>query len=200
MDSAAPPDFLGEDDFDEYGVLESQCAGCDVYARVETCVKLGLLLCVFLFGACSAKQLGIPRVPVKAPSPDGSYVAAVRNHLSFDPPNQSLWLRRDGGGWVRLARLGEDTHWCNAIAWSGDSTRVAFLIQDASAMVFESATRRLLGSVQLVEVDAYPTRRAVRRLELSPNGDSLSVTVCDRRRGTDCETGVVPLVFAPKAG
>ncbi len=35
MDISAPPEFLEEDDFDEYGVFESQCIACDLYTRVD---------------------------------------------------------------------------------------------------------------------------------------------------------------------
>lgn len=133
-------------------------------------------------------------------SPDAAFVAAVRNHPSVDPPNQSVWLQREGLGWVRLARLGEDTHWSNAIVWSEDSTRVAFLVQEASAMVFEAPTARLLSTIQLVAEDGYPTTRSVRELQFSKDGASLDATVCSRNDNSLCERASMPAVPAAQSG
>ena len=51
--------------------------------------------------ACSAKQLGLPRVALAVEAPGGEVTALVRNHPEIDPPNQSLWLRRADGTEVR---------------------------------------------------------------------------------------------------
>jgi hypothetical protein len=54
---------------------------------------------------CSGSQLGFPRVPVRAVSPDGRHVAFVRNHPSVDPPDQTLWLGDANGDAKEVARL-----------------------------------------------------------------------------------------------
>ena len=60
-----------------------------VFAKVIPTTVLALTASTV---SCSALQLGFPRTPVSATSPDGNYVAFVCNHPDIDPPSQSIWL------------------------------------------------------------------------------------------------------------
>ena len=134
-----------------------------------------------------------------ARSPNGEFLAYVENHVSIDPPNQSLRLvsteRSIERLWSRekLRQLGEDAEWCDVIVWSSDSSLVAFLINDARVFVYEAGTATLIGELDLVERDGYPTTRMVTGLRFEEAGSRLSYLDCRRRSGTDCQTRVVEL-------
>lgn len=131
---------------------------------------------------CSAAQLGLPSVSVSVASPDGLATAFVRNHPNIDPPSQSLWLERAGSTPVLLKQLGGDVDWCDAIAWSANSSTVAFLNQNAKLLVFDAATRRLTHERWLVPYRGeYPPLYVVRDLTLATNGGSVGFRFCDRR-------------------
>jgi len=144
-------------------------------------VRRGLVL-VFAVAtfACDAAQLGWPRIPVSVPSPDGRFVAFVRNHPNVDPPDQSLWLQTSNGAATELARLAPDADWCDLIAWSSDSQRVAFLVSDAIVYVYDSqsSARVFAGFVGRRSWD-QPPRYAVRDLALSDDGTSVTFRECE---------------------
>lgn len=138
---------------------------------------------LWVVGACSREQLGLPRVAVSSASPDGHYRAFVRNHPSIDPPAQSLWLGLDTGAATQVRKLSEDQDWCHVIAWAGDSRSVAFLIQDARLIVVDAATRRTRVDRWLVAQDGYPPTQVVTALSLSQDGSSVRFKACRRATG-----------------
>src|SRR5215204_5468525 len=108
-------------------------------------MRTGLIVALaglVLSAACTAEQLGLPRVPVRAVSPDGRDVAFVRNHPELDPPNQSLWLGPIDGRAVQVQRVPPDAWWCDRISWAADSSRVAFVVADAVVQLYEAASAR----------------------------------------------------------
>jgi len=152
---------------------------------------LGLVLISTVI-ACDRAQLGLPRVPVESASPDGSRVAFVRNRPSIDPPAQSLWLRAADGTATELLRLGEDSEWCHIIVWSGDGTRVAFLVQDARLLVVDAQRARIVLEKWLVDPPGgYPPDRIVRDLALSEDGREATFRTCPRRDPGPCSAGLM---------
>jgi len=131
--------------------------------------------------ACDAAQLGWPPVPLRVPSPDGRFVAFVRNHPDFDPPNQSLWLQASNRPATELTRLAPDAEWCNLIVWSADSKRVAFLVSDAIVYAYDgrSQAKVLSGFVGRRSWD-QPPRYTLRDLALSSDGASVTFRECER--------------------
>lgn len=138
---------------------------------------------LFVVGACSRQQLGLPRVAVSAASPDGHYRAFVRDHPNIDPPAQSLWLVSGTNSAIQVRKLSEDQDWCQLIAWTGDSRSVAFLIQDARLIVVDAATRRTRVDRWLVDQDGYPPTQVVTGLSLSQDGSSVRFKACRRATG-----------------
>jgi hypothetical protein len=152
-----------------------------------------VVLAAALASACGA-QFGLPRVPVSAVSPDGRFTAFVRNHPNIDPPDQDIWLQERGGDAVRLGALAPDNEWCDAIVWSADSSRVAFVVKNATLEVYEAETRTKV-------FDAYPGRRPnvfLKDVSLSADGTAAVFNECDlnyraspperqNRRGTRVE-------------
>jgi hypothetical protein len=135
-----------------------------------------------LVAACSREQLGLPRTPVSAISPDGRLVAEVRNHPNLDPPSQTIWLGRAGGTLAKVKTLGPDSDWCNAIVWSSDSSTVSYLVQDARLITVDAASARILSEKWLTDWRGeYPPKRMVRKLALSGNGLEASFEDCLRQ-------------------
>jgi hypothetical protein len=138
-------------------------------------------------GACTREQLGLPRVPVSVTSPDGRFVAFVRNHPNVDPPAQSIWLQSTGASAAKLKALGGDSDWCDRIVWSADSSTVSYLVQGARLITVDALTGRVLSEQWLTDWQGeYPPHRRVRDLSLSPTGNEARYRDCDRLDSTDC--------------
>ena len=130
---------------------------------------------------CSGEKLGFPRTPVSAASPDGRYVAVVRNHPSIDPPNQRLWVGDRDGALQRLKQLGEDVAWSNLLVWSADSSTVSFLVQDAELVTVDARSRQIISEHRLADSEAgYPTALMVKDLSLSSDGRHARFRQCRR--------------------
>jgi hypothetical protein len=131
--------------------------------------------------ACDVAQLGWPRIPLRVPSPDGRFVAFVRNHPNLDPPDQSLWLQASNGAATELRRLAPDADWCNRIVWSSDSRRVAFLVSDAIVHAYDGQSHAQVfsGFVGRRSWDT-PPRYVLQDLALSPDGSSVTFRECER--------------------
>ncbi len=138
--------------------------------------------------ACNARQLGFPRTPLQATSPDGIRRAFVRNHAEFDPPNQSLWIEDEHEKRHKLQHLGSDSDWVDQIAWSADGSTCAFLVQGARAVVVDAHRNEIIASGWLFDYRGnYPPARRVDRFELSDDGSVVRSTNCPRLGGTCTE-------------
>lgn len=144
-------------------------------------VLLLMLISAFATG-CDEEQLGLPRMPLSVPSPDGRAVAFVRNHVTIDPPDQSVWLAEGDGEPKRIRRLGGDSDWCNTIVWSADGSTVAFLIQDARLLTVDRRSGNVVSEKWLVEWQGeYPPAGWVTGLTLSEDGREAFFQSCQRR-------------------
>ena len=112
--------------------------------RAGTSAIARLILALVFFGqlasGCKAARDFLPRTHTTAPSPDGRYVAAVRQFFNIDPPDDHLFLGPRAGPARRVMDLGGDIDWCQTIVWTADSRRVGFLIRDQRLAVFDSAS------------------------------------------------------------
>ena len=129
---------------------------------------------------CSAQQLGFPRTQVSLVSPDGRYLAVVRNQPSIDPPNQSLWVGERNGPLHKVRQLGEDAAWCNLAVWSADSSTVSFMVMDAELVTVDARSRQVISEQWLVEGDDYPPAKMVKGLSLSADGRQAVFRECRR--------------------
>ena len=142
--------------------------------------SLALAVVVVWTSACSAEQLGFPRTPVSASSPDGRHLAFVRNHPNPDPPSQTIWLGHHGERSRQIQELGPDSDWCNRIVWSDDSSTVAYLVQDARLITVDAATDRIVSEIWLAPNDSYPPQRMVVDLSLNATGSEARFRTCRR--------------------
>jgi hypothetical protein len=144
--------------------------------RVHVVTLLGVCM-----AGCSAGQLGLPRVPVSATSPDSGHVAFVRNHPNIDPPSQSIWLSAREGTARQIQRLGPDSDWCNLVVWSPDSSTVAFLIQDARLITVDAASQQIVSDQWLTPWQGeYPPYQMAIDLSLDRRGTEARFRLCER--------------------
>lgn len=146
--------------------------------------RLLLALAVVTASGCSRELWGVPRVPLSAISPDGRWVALVRNHPTIDGPEQSIWLGPADGTARQLRRLAPDAEWTTAIVWSADSRRVGFVTMDAVIDVYDSSgpTRVASGYVRRPNT-GYPPVLALRDPSFSADGRELTFVPCERNYG-----------------
>lgn len=130
---------------------------------------------------CSREQWGFPRVPLRATSPDGRFVAFVKNHPSIDPSNQTLWIQPPAGDAIKVAAVPPDAFWCDRIVWSADSRRVAFVIADAIVQAYDVESSALVfsGFVGRRSWDT-PPRYILRDVSLSADGRQITFRECER--------------------
>jgi hypothetical protein len=149
---------------------------CNEKRLIETAVAV-----LLLSAACSREQLGLPRIPVSATSPDGRFVAYVRNHPNLDPPSQTIWLKAVGRSAVKLRALGPDSDWCNTVVWSADSSTVSYLVQDARLITADARAERVVSEHWLTAWEGeYPPSRMARNLSLSADGQQARFLDCAR--------------------
>jgi hypothetical protein len=142
---------------------------------------LVLLVCAGATAGCvTAEQWGLPHEPLSVRSPDQHLTAYVHNHASFDPPDQSIGVRDAAGRETDVLRLGPDSNWCDLAVWSGDSSTVAFLVQNARLVVVDARSARVMTQVWLVPQDSYPTTHVATDLALSSDGRSVTFRSCER--------------------
>lgn len=167
--------------------------------RTSPALAFPLVGCVLLTGCFSCKpiDLGFPRVHASAASPDGRFVALVRNHPTMDPPDQSVWLGPAGGSARMVQRLSGDQDWCDTIVWAPDSSLVGFLIQDARLLVARPATGQVVFDAWLVDqLGAYPPPFKAVDVAFLPDGSGVAFRPCPRSGG-DCGTLRIQSLTAP---
>jgi len=127
------------------------------------------------------EQLGLPRVVTESRSPDGRYLASIRNEPAIDPPNQTLWVTEGNSG-KQVAHLFPDVEWADQIAWAPDSTHVVFLIEGTKALTYWPGDGRTGLPVALAALREYSYPQPLQIRELRYEGQSVAYLVCERRR------------------
>ena len=139
------------------------------------------VLFITIFGGCKA-ELGLPRVDSRFTAPSGGFVAEVRNHVSIDPPEQSLWVGPVGGRLVRVAGVASDTTWDGPCAWSLDSSAFAFMVGDELNVV-TSRGEGILVRHRLTQV-VEGGDREIRDLVVSTDSGEMSLVLCGTSNGS----------------
>lgn len=157
--------------------------------RFPACILLTLTMT-----GCKPATLGLPRVHASSTSPDGRFIAVVRNHPTLDPPDQSLWLEPAGGPARMVQRLSADQDWCDTIVWAPDSSLVGFLIQDARLVVARPATGQVVVDTWVVDrLGAYPPAQKAIDLAFLPDLTGVAFRACPRAGGECGALGILAL-------
>lgn len=116
-------------------------------------------------------------------SADGRWEALVRSGVTFDPPEQSLWLRRVASGEeTLLARLRQGRDRCDTVIWSEDGSRVAFLINGTRLLVFAPGGAEAVYEGELLDASRQAEGICVRGVEFLPAADGVRFGLCKRGR------------------
>lgn len=144
---------------------------------------------VLAFPRCS--RLDAPDVADSWRSPDGRYVAEVRNHLSIDPPYQVLWIGRPGGPMRRVQTVAADTERSNGpVLWSSDSKRAVYVDAGVSIVVVDPES----GGSRRRSILPRDGSQELRGLRLAEDGTQASFQVC-RPRTVECTSArTIPLL------
>lgn len=85
-------------------------------------IALMLMAAYFIYGLHKK-----PALVISSESPDGSYRAYVTDNPALDPPNQALFISRNGTEEFRLvSELPEDIEYIQQIIWSPDGRNAVF--------------------------------------------------------------------------
>jgi Tol biopolymer transport system component len=125
---------------------------------------------------------------LSARAPDGSRVALVTERTCLGGSCQLLWIGAADAGTSKVAELPAGAR-CTEIAWTRDSTRVAFVVDGSELRLFDAVTLRPAGRMTLVVQDARPTTRIARGVTFSDNGKAVTFDDCPRTH-SGCRSGL----------
>ena len=131
-------------------------------------------------------------VVVSRPAPGGANVAAVRLTRCGADWCESLWLGPNEDSATLVATLPHASERAGEIAWAKDGSRVGFLINGYQLRIYDAATRRPAGQVELIVPDGPPTTRIARGVTVSDNGAAVTFDDCPRDR-SGCRPGLTAL-------
>ena len=143
------------------------------------------LACALLTVAC---QPNIERYGALEWSADKSRVAFARDRLCEQGPCETLYVGSTIDAASALEGLADGQESCDEIAWTKDGGRVAFLINGRQLRIYDAASRKPAGKVNLFG-DAGADRVA-RGITFSENGAAVTFDDCPREHA-GCRAGMV---------
>ena len=81
---------------------------------------------------------------------------------------------------------------CSEIVWSPDGKRVGFVINGQQLRLYEAATHKPAGQVDLVARDSDPPTRVARGITFSENGAAITFDDCPRQK-SGCQPRILAL-------
>ncbi len=136
-------------------------------------------------------MMGARRTLFTQPSPDGQLVATVYEARCAQVRCQALRIAVHGGSARTVEALTGDEQ-VSEIAWTPDSSRVAFVVNGYQLRVFDAQTGRNLGAVSLIDPDGFPPSRIARGVTFSANGAAVTFDDCPREH-SGCKPGLLAL-------
>jgi hypothetical protein len=101
-----------------------------------------------------------------------------------------LWIGTSVQNGRSVATLARGTEQCDAVVWTKDGKRVAFLINGYQLRLFNAETGMPAGQVDLLQRDGTPTSRIARGVTFSDNGRAVTFDDCPRER-SGCRAGLI---------
>lgn len=127
------------------------------------------------------------RTAARAPSPDRSLVAFVRERACAEGLCRSLHLGNSEETATELGPIATAT--ADEIAWTPDGSRVAFLLNGSGLVIYDAKKRERVGTVRLMSDEASQSRLA-RGVTFSENGRAVTFDDCPRAH-SGCRAAVV---------
>ena len=125
-------------------------------------------------------------------APDRNHVAASRLTRCDAGWCETLWLGPTLDAAQIVSPQPNLNERCSEIVWTRDGSRVGFVVNGSQLRLYEAATNRPAGLIDLVPPDGNPTSRIARGLTFSDNGVALTFDDCPRDR-SGCRPGMVAL-------
>jgi hypothetical protein len=127
------------------------------------------------------------RTAVRAPSPDKSLVAFVRERACAEGLCRSLHLGTSEQNAKELGPVATAT--ADEIVWTPDGLRVGFVLNGAGLVIYDAKKQERVGTVRLMSDEASQSRLA-RGVTFSENGRAATFDDCPRAH-SGCRAGVV---------
>ena len=140
--------------------------------------------------------MGARRTLFTTPSPDGRLVAYVTEGRCAEVRCQAFRVapnQPNASARTIEALTGDEQ--VTEIAWTPDSTRVAFVVNGYQLRAFDAQSGRNLGAVSLIDPDGFPPSRIARGVTFSANGAAVTFDDCPRTH-SGCRAGLVALKLA----
>jgi hypothetical protein len=139
-------------------------------------------------------MMGARRTLFTAASPDGQLVASVTEARCAQVRCQALRIGgRRGSSTIVEALTGDEE--VTEVAWTPDSSRVAFVVNGYQLRLFDARTGHNLGAVSLVDPDGFPPSRIARGVTFSSNGAAVTFDDCPREH-SGCRPGLLAVKLA----
>ena len=123
-------------------------------------------------------------------APDRTHEASARLTRCDQRWCETLWLGPANGAARIVSPQPNLNERCSEIVWTRDGSRVGFLVNGSQLRIYEAATAKPAGLIDLVPRDSDPTTRIARGLTFSDNGAALTFDDCPRDR-SGCRPGMV---------
>jgi WD40 repeat protein len=136
-------------------------------------------------------MMGARRTLFTTPSPDGQLVAYVTEARCAEVRCQALRVGTSSRSGSTLETLTGDEQ-VSEIAWTPDSSRVAFVVNGYQLRVFDARSGRNLGAVSLIDPDGFPPSRIARGVTFSTDGAAVTFDDCPREH-SGCRAGLLAL-------
>ena len=127
------------------------------------------------------------RIAVRAPSPDKSLVAFVRERACPEGLCRSLHLGTAEQSAKELGPIA--TASADEVVWTQDGARVAFVLNGSGLVIYDALKQERVGTVRLMSDEASQSRFA-RGVTFSENGRAVTFDDCPRAH-SGCRAGVV---------
>ena len=149
---------------------------------------LALACAVVTAAACGSRR--IERYGALEWSGDRTHVAFSRDRLCEKGPCESLYVGATVETAAALEGLADGQESCREIAWTKDGTRVAFLVNGRQLRIYDAATRKPAGKVNLFADGDATSGRIARGITFSDNGAAVTFDDCPRQHA-GCRSGIV---------
>ena len=142
---------------------------------------------LLMAAACSRH---IERYSAMEWSSDRGRVAFARDRLCQQGPCETLFVGKTVEGATALEGLADGRETTDEIAWTKDGRRVAFLINGRQLRIFDAASGKPAGKINLFAEDPAMADRIARGVTFSDNGAAVTFDDCPRDHA-GCRAGMI---------
>ena len=126
-------------------------------------------------------------------SPSKNAVAYILEGRCAQGRCQSLWIGPDTKRAKMVQALSGPSEEADEIVWTADGSKVAFIVNGYQLRMFEAATGKSLGALDIIDPDGFPSSRVARGVTFSSNGAAITYDDCPRDH-----SGCKPAILAIK--